>query len=178
MSSFPNQPNPNPIQSKHKPFCDRSGKLEDTEHVSVDKGKTSRSHEIDEKCSHKELGSSDRSGKPEKLSEDIHVEHAPDGTGTCEIKRKHTHSERTSFFLAEHRDIASCNADNEFNRAINEVNIDFNIPGVPISTVKRAHGVNVQNLIRRSKATLSDKHFKVIFNNIDKTTFSSKNHET
>ena len=49
----------------------------------------------------------------------------------------------------ENRDIASCNADNEFNRAIDEENIDFNIPGVPNSTVKRSHGVNVQNLIQK-----------------------------
>ena len=47
----------------------------------VDTGKTSRSHEIDEKRLHKELGSSDRSGKPEKLSEDIRVKHAHDVTG-------------------------------------------------------------------------------------------------
>ena len=62
-----------PTQSKPKPICDRSGKPEDTERVFVDKGKTSRSHEIDEKRLHKELGSSD-------LSEDIRVEHAHDGT--------------------------------------------------------------------------------------------------
>ena len=62
-----------PTQSKPNPICDRSGKLEDTERVFVDKGKTSRSHEIDDKCLHKELGSSDRSGKSEKLSEDIRV---------------------------------------------------------------------------------------------------------
>ena len=67
-------------QSKPKPICDRSGKPEDTEHVFVDiRGKTSRSHEIDEKRYHKELGSSDRSGKPERLSEDIRVKHAHDG---------------------------------------------------------------------------------------------------
>ena len=30
---------------------------------------------------HKELGSSDRSVKPERLSEDIRVKHAHDGTG-------------------------------------------------------------------------------------------------
>ena len=53
------------------------------------------------------------------------------------------------FFPAENRDIASFNADNEFNRAIDEENIDFNIPGVPNSTVKRSHGVNVQNLIQK-----------------------------
>ena len=37
--------------------------------------------EIDEKRLHKELGSSDRSEKPERLSEDIRVKHAHDGTG-------------------------------------------------------------------------------------------------
>ena len=49
----------------------------------------------------------------------------------------------------ENRDIASFNADNEFHRAINEENIDFNIPGLPQSAVKRSHGVNVQNLIQK-----------------------------
>ena len=45
------------------------------------KGETSRSHEINEKGLHEELGSSDRSGKPEKLSENIRVKLAHDGTG-------------------------------------------------------------------------------------------------
>ena len=70
-----------PTQSKPNPICDRSGKPEDTERVFVDKGKTSRSQEIDDKRLHKELGSSDRSGKPERLSEDIRIKHAHDGTG-------------------------------------------------------------------------------------------------
>ena len=52
-----------PTQSKPNPICDRSGKPEDTERVFVDKGKTSRSHEIDDKRLHKELGSSDRTGE-------------------------------------------------------------------------------------------------------------------
>ena len=52
-----------PSQSKPNPICDRSGKPEDTERVSVVNGKTSRSHGIDDKRLHKELGSSDRSGK-------------------------------------------------------------------------------------------------------------------
>ena len=88
----PNQPQPKP-----KPICDRSGKLEDTEHMFVVKGETSLSHEIDDKGLHEELGSSDRSGKPERLSEDIRVKHAHDGTGqTCGAKElKHTHSGRT-----------------------------------------------------------------------------------
>ena len=37
----------------------------------------------------------------------------------------------------------------KFNRAINEENIDFNIPGLPHSAVKRSHGVKVQNLIQK-----------------------------
>ena len=38
---------------------------------------------------------------------------------------------------------------NEFNRAINEENIDFYIPGVPHSAVERSHGVNVRKLIQK-----------------------------
>ena len=40
-------------QPKPKPICDRSGKPENTEDVFVVKGKTSRSHEIDEKGLHR-----------------------------------------------------------------------------------------------------------------------------
>ena len=89
-----------------------------------------------------------------------------------------THIVKEQFVPGENREIASFNADNEFNRAIDEENIDFNIPGVPHSTVKRSHGVNVRNLFRRSRTTLSDMHFKVIFNNIDNSILSAKNHET
>ena len=132
-----------PTQPKPKPICDRSGKPENTERAFVDKGKTSRSHEIDEKRLHKELGSSDRSWKPERLSEDIRVKHAHDGTAQhVEQNSSSAHTVKEQFAPEEHRDTASFNADNEFNRAIDEENIDFNIPGVPNSTVKRSHGVN------------------------------------
>ena len=56
-----------PTQSKPKPICDRSGKAEDTERVFVDKGNTSCSREIVGKCLQEELGSSDRTGKPETV---------------------------------------------------------------------------------------------------------------
>ena len=85
-----------PTRPKPKPICDRSGKLDSTEDVFVVKGETSFSHEIDEKGLHKELGSSDRSGKPEKLSENIRVEQAHDGTGQpLERNSSSAHSERT-----------------------------------------------------------------------------------
>ena len=107
----------------------------------VVEGETSRSHEIDEKGLHEELGSSDRSGKPDKLSENIRVKHAHDGTGQLvEQNSSSTHTVKEQFAPEENREIASFNADNEFNRAINEENIDFNIPGLPHSAVKRSHG--------------------------------------
>ena len=139
-----------PTQSKPNPICDRSGKPEDTERVFVDQGKTSRSQEIDDKRLHKELGSSDRRGKPVKLSEDIRVMHAHDGTGEpVKSSSSSTHTVKEQFVPVEHRDIASLNANNEFNLATDEENIDFNIPGVPNSMVKRSHGVNVQGLIQK-----------------------------
>ena len=139
-----------PTQPKPKPICDRSGKPEDTEDVLVVKGETSRSHEIDEKGLHEELGSSDRSVKPEKLSENIRVMHAHDGSGQLdERKSSSAHTVKEQLASEENRDIASFNADNEFNRAINEENIDFNIPGLPHSAVKQLHGANVHNLIQK-----------------------------
>ena len=75
--------------------------------------------------------------------------HAHDGTGEPVKSSASTHIVKEQLVPEEHRDIASFNVDNEFNRAIDKENIDFNIPGVPNSTVKRSHGVNVQNLIQK-----------------------------
>ena len=133
-------PNPNPILSVIKETC------EVTERGFVDKGKTSRSQEIDDKRLQEELGSSDRTGKPVK-SEDIRVMHAHDGTGEPVKSSASTHTVE-EFVPAEHRDAASSNA-NKFNLATDEENIDFNIPGVPNSMVKRSHGINVHNLIQK-----------------------------
>ena len=86
---------------------------------------------------HEELGSSDRSGKPDNLSESTHVDQTHDGTGQLvEQNSSSAHTVKEQFAPEENRDIASFNADNEFNCAINEENIDFNIPGLPHSAVK------------------------------------------
>ena len=135
-----------PTQSKPNPICDRSGKLEDTEPVFVDKGRTSRSQEIDDKRLQEELGSSDRTGKPVKC-EDNRVMHVHDRTGKPVESSTNTHTVQ-EFGSPEHRDTASSNA-NKFNLAIDEENIDFNISGVPDAMVKRSHGINVHNLVRR-----------------------------
>ena len=88
--------------------------------------------------------------KPEKLSEDIRVKHVHDGTRELvKSSSSSIHIVKEQFVPEEHRDIASFDADNEFNRALDEENIDFNIPGLPHSAVKRSHGVNVQNLIQK-----------------------------
>ena len=133
--------------SKPNPICDRSGKPEVTERVLWRKEKLPV-HKIDDKRLHKELDSSDRTGKPVKLSEDIRVMHAHDGTREPVKSSASTHTVE-EFVLAEHRDIASSNANNKFNLATDEENIDFNIPGVPNSMVKRSHGVNVHKLIQK-----------------------------
>ena len=111
----------------------------------VVKGETSRSHEIDEKRLHEELGSSDRSGKPDNLSENTRVEQTHDGSGQPDERNSSSaHTVKEQFAPEENRDIALFNTDNEFNRAINEEDIDFNIPGQPHSA-----GANVQILIQK-----------------------------
>ena len=84
------------------------------------------------------------------MSENTRVKQAHDGTGQLvEQNRSSAHTVKEQFAPEENRDIASFNTDNEFNRAINEENIDFNIPGLPHSAVKQSHGANVQILIHK-----------------------------
>ena len=143
MKRSPNLPNQNPNQS----VIDR-GNLIAQKMCLLLKVKRPVPTRSDEKGLHEELGSSDRSGKPEKLSENTRVKQAHDGTGQpVERNSSSAHTVKEQFAPEENRDIASFNTDNEFNRASNEENIDFNIPGLPHSAVKQSHGVNVQNLI-------------------------------
>ena len=114
------------------------------------KGETSRSHEIDEKGFHGELCSSDRSGKLDNLFENTRVEQTHDGSlQPDERNSSSAHTVKEQFAPEENRDIALFNTYNEFNRAINEEDIDFNIPGLPQSAVKQSHGTNVQDLIQK-----------------------------
>ena len=139
-----------------KPICDRSGQRDSTQDVFVVKGETSRSNEMNEKCFHEELCSSDRSGQPDitptvikahnNLSEDIRVEQTHDRSGQLDERNSSNKQQDAS---EVHREIALLNTDNEFNREINEEDIDFNIPGLPHSTVKQSHGANVRELIQK-----------------------------
>ena len=66
-----------------------------------------------------------------------------------ERNRSSAHTVKEQFALEDNRDIASFNTDNEFNRAINEEDIDFNITGLPHSAVKQLHGASVRDLIQK-----------------------------
>ena len=129
-----------------KPICDRPGQLDNTQDVFVVEGETSRSHEINEKGFHGELCS----GQPDNLSENIRVEQIHDRSGQLDernsssahmVKEQHAHE--------VHRDVALLKTYNEFNREINEEDIDFNIPGLPLSSVKHLHGASVRELIQK-----------------------------
>ena len=137
-------------QPKPKPICDRSVKPEDTEHffllIEVKRPVPTRWMKSD--CT-KNMALQIDWEKPEKLSEDIRFKHAHDGTSEPVKSSASTHIVKEQFVPEENRDIWSGHTDNQFNRAIDEENIEFNIPGVPNSTVKRSHGVNVQNLIQK-----------------------------
>ena len=133
-----------------KPICDRSEQPEDTQGVFVVKGETSRSHEIDEKGFHGGLCSSDRSGQPDNLSENTRVEQTHDGSGQPDERNSSSaHTVKEQHAPEIYREIALLNTDNEFNREINEEDIDFNIPGLPHSTVKQLHGASVRELIQK-----------------------------
>ena len=116
----------------------------------MDKGKTSRSHEIDGNVCTKNLALQiDRGNLRDCLKTFVLSMFTMEQGNPVEPSSSSTHIVKEQFVPEENRDIASFNADNEFNRAIDEENIDFNSPGVPNSTVKRSHGVNVQNLIQK-----------------------------
>ena len=111
-----------PTQPIPKPICDRSGQPEDT--LSVIEARN--------------------------LPENVRVEQTHDGSGQLdECNSSSAHTVKEQHAPDEHREIASFNTNNEFNRAINEEDIDFNIPGVPHSTMKQLHGASVRDLIQK-----------------------------
>ena len=138
-----------------KPICDRSGQLDNAQGVFVVKGGTSRSQEINEKCFHEELCSSDRSGQPDitpsvirahnNLSEDIRVEQTHDRSGQPDERN----SSKAKDAPEVHREITMLNTDNELTREIIEEDIDFKIPGLPHATVKQLHSASVRELIQK-----------------------------
>ena len=149
------QPIPKPISDRSgqpdgTQGDDRSGQPDGTQGVFVVKGETFRSHEINEKDFHKRLCESDRSGQPDDVSENTRVEQTHDRSEQPdEHNNSSVHKVKEKHAPEEHREIASFNTNNEFNREIKEEDIDFNIPGLPHSTVKQLHGASVRELIQK-----------------------------
>ena len=88
------------------------------------------------KVFHGELCSSDRSGQPDNLSENIRVEQVHDRSGQpdkCSDAVQH--------------EIKMLNSDNELLRERIEEDMDFKIPGLPQSTVKQLQSASVRELI-------------------------------
>ena len=131
-----------------KPICDRSGQPEDT--LSVIEARN--------------------------LSENIRVEQTHDGSGQPDERNSSSaHTVKEQHAPEEHREIASFNTDNEFNREIIEEDIDFNIPGLPHSTVKQLHGASVRELIQKSRTTGIDTLFNDTHNKVNHLIPSAKN---
>ena len=120
----------------------------------VAEGETSRSHEINEKVFFEMRCAWDRSGQLEitrsviearNLYEDTHVEQTHGRSGQPdELNSSTARTVKEQHAPEVHRGIALLNTDNEFNREINEEDIDLNIPGLPHSTVKQLHGAIVR----------------------------------
>ena len=84
------------------------------------------------------------------LFENTRVEQTHDGSGQPDERNSSTaHTLKEQHAPEVHREIASFNTDNEFNRKINEEDIDFNMPGLPHSTVKQLHNASVRELIQK-----------------------------
>ena len=93
---------------------------------------------------------SDRSGQPDNLSENIRVEQIHDRSGQPDERNSSSaHTVKEQHAPEVHREAPLLNTHNEFNREINEEDIDFNIPGLPHSAVKQLHGASVRELIQK-----------------------------
>ena len=79
------------------------------------------------------------------LSENIRVEQTHDRSGQPDAQN----SSKIKDAPDVHRESTMLNTDNELTREIIEDDIDFNIPGLPHSTVKQLHGANVRELIQK-----------------------------
>ena len=144
MSNSPNPPNPNPIQS----VIDRGNLRTQNVFLWIKEKRPVHKRSMINVCT-KNLALQIEQGNLCNCLKTFASCMLHDGTGELVKSSASTHIVKEQIVPAEHGDIASFNADNEFNRATDEENIDFNTPGVPNSTVKRSHGVNVHNLIQK-----------------------------
>ena len=159
-----------PSQSKPNPICDRTGKPVETERVFVEKGKTSHSQEIVGKRLQEELGSSDRTGKPVKCEEKRVLKDPRSNGETCGREARTKCKKLVlSNILIVHRQTRTSSTLQSMRKTLTST-----------SQACRTRWWNdhmastFTTWFSRSRITLNDKHFKVIFNNIEHSILSSK----
>ena len=107
-----------------------------------------------------ELSSSDRTGEPVKNEE-------------TRVMRNHDRTrelvERSSNKVQEVRSLKIRDDANKFNLAMDDENINFNISGVP-----NRKALTFTTWFSKLRTTFNERHFKVIFNNIDNSILSAK----
>ena len=162
---LPTQPTPNLSR-------ERSGRPDNMQ----DGRNTSRSQEIDGKSFNEELCSSDRSGRP--VETDVIQTRSSEDRKSLNVEQTHERTGRPVATLntADAKDssrVRSCHESDTFNvedevlrkrmgksivdhddlsheqTILNEVNMDFRIPGLPHSAVKQLHSASVRELIQK-----------------------------
>ena len=123
-------------QPKPKPICDRSGKPDSTEDVLLKVKCPVPMRSMKKVCTENSVLQIDQGNLIICLKTHVLSKLTMDqGNLMSETAQEHTVKEQ--FAPEENRDIALFNTDDEFNRAINKEDIDFNIPGLPHSAVKQ-----------------------------------------
>ena len=119
--------------------------------------KTSRSQEISVNSFNEELCSSDRSGQPDITQDVISVQAcSSEDNKSLNVEQTHDRSgqlDKHNVAVPDdpevYHEIKTLNTDNEAIRQRIEENMDFKIPGLPHSIVKRAHSASVRELIQK-----------------------------
>ena len=145
-SSQSNQPIPNPDHDRTgQPVVgtDRSGQpvVGTNPRIELSGRKTSRSQEIETRCFHEEAVKHDRTERPV-------VE-----TGVTQTRSSH---ESTSFNVGDEtihdrtgQPVVNRDESGHEQTMLNEVNMDFRIPGLPHSVVKQAESSRVRELVKK-----------------------------
>ena len=143
-SSQSNQPTPNPDHDRtRQPVVGTVLK------ISSSGRKTSRSQEIETRSFHEEAVKHDRTGQPVVS---CHINNVPDGSQT-----RSSH-ESISFNVADEtihdrtgQPVVNSDESGHEQTMLNEVNLDFRIPGLPHSVVKQAESSRVRELVKKIK---------------------------
>ena len=152
---LPSQPNPNLIQ-----LVIERGNL-------WSKKNTSCSREIVGKRLQGELGSSDRTGKPVKC-EDNRVMNVHDSNGeTCGISARSWFSRTSWYYIVKREQVQPCDWWGKTSTSTSQA--------CQMRWWNDHIALTLTTWFSRSRITLNDKHFKVIFNNIKHSIPSAKN---